>query len=108
MSAMGMVHDSSLLKGSTEAVVWIKCFDDNYSLQGTSQSDPLNSASTVNEWTHQWAMVTCGPATTKVQAVLSLNTPDEDVDGDGTVAEGESQTSGNVYYDHVMFGQYSN
>ena len=108
LSAHGMVHDSSLLKGATEAVVWIKCFDASYGLQGDAKSVALTADSTPNEWVHQSAMVTCGPNTTLVQGVLSLNTPDEDVDGNGTVDAGESQTTGNVYYDHVMFGVYSN
>jgi hypothetical protein len=108
ISALGMVHNSSALKGATEAVVWIKCFDPSYAMQGDAQSVALTASSTLDEWTHQYATVTCGPNTTLVQAVLSLNTPDEDVDGNGTVDAGESQTTGNVYYDHVMFGLYSN
>lgn len=108
ISAIGMVHNSSPLKGATEAVVWIKCFDPSYAMQGDAQSVALTADSTVDEWVHQSATVTCGPNTTLVQAVLSLNTPDEDVNADGTVDAGESQTTGNVYYDHVMFGLYSN
>lgn len=108
LSALGMVHNSSALKGATEAVVWIKCFDPSYAMQGDAQSVALTADSSVDEWVHQSATVTCGPNTTLVQAVVSLNTPDEDVDGNGTVDAGESQTTGNVYYDHVMFGVYSN
>ena len=43
-----------------------------------------------------------------VQAVLALQTPDEDIDGNGTIDAGESQQTGNVYFDHVLFGLYSN
>lgn len=108
ISALGMVHNSSALKGATEAVAWIKCFDASYAMQGDAKSVALTADSTVDEWVQQSAVVTCGPNTTLVQAVLSLNTPDEDVNGDGTVDAGEAQTSGNVYYDQVTFGVYSN
>ena len=35
---------------------------------------------------------------------MSLNTPDEDTDGDGT--PDTAQSSGNVYFDEVVFGEY--
>ena len=104
MAAQGMVHNSSLLKGLTEGVVWIKCFNDSYELQGDAQSVPLDAAATVDVWTDQYAVVTCGPDATRVQAVMSLNTPLEDLDGDGTAEE--QQTEGNIYYDDVVFGEY--
>ena len=49
-------------------------------------------------------LVTCSADATKVQAVLSLNTPYEDLDGDG--AANEQQSTGNIYYDDVVFGEY--
>ena len=101
MSAQAMVHNSSLLKGLTEGVVWIKCFDDSYSLQGDGQSDALDAAATVDVWTDQYVLVTCSADTTKVQA--ALNTPYEDLDGDG--AANEQQSTGNPH-DDVVFGEY--
>ena len=71
LAANAMVHNSSPLKGDTEAVVWIKCFDDGYALQGDAQSVPLTKDSTLDTWGIQWITVTCGPNATKVQAVLS-------------------------------------
>ena len=63
----------------------------------------MTSASTVDTWTYQWTTVTCGPDTTKVQAVMSLNTPDAD---GGDAADG-GQRTGNVYYDSISFGVYA-
>jgi hypothetical protein len=108
ISAFGLIHESSLLKGATEAAVHIKCFDTDWNSTGESKSDPLTSTSNPNEWVHQSVVGTCGLETNVVQAVISLHTPDEDVDGNGTVELGESQQSGNVYYDHVIFGIYNN
>ncbi len=112
ISALGMVHESSLLKGATEAVVLVKCFEidseGTYTSTGEGKSVALTADSTTNEWVHQSAVGTCGPGTSVVQAVLSLQTPDEDVDGNGTIDAGESQQTGNVYFDHVLFGVYSN
>ena len=85
-------------------MVWIKCFDDGYTLQGDAQSAPLTKDSALDTWGLQWVTVTCGPNATKVQAVLSVNTPDEDLDGDGSVDGG--QLTGNAYFDDVVFGEY--
>ena len=107
ISAMAMVHNSSPLKGDTQAVAWIKCFDPNYALQGDAQSVPLDANSTLDTWTELNAWVTCGPNTTLVQAVVSLNTPnDTDSDSDGIPDVG--QETGNVYFDSVVFGEYNN
>ena len=108
ISAWGLVHESSLLKGLTEAAVFVKCFDSDWNSTGKAQSVALKATSSVNEWAHLSALGTCGPETNAVQAFLSLQTPDEDVDGDGIVDPGESQRTGNVYFDNVKFGVYSN
>jgi len=91
LDAWSFISDQDPLLGTAEAYVMIRCFGNNYSMEGEEMSQILDLNSQQNSWRKISTWVECTGGATLVQAVLVFKQHNQNTD------------HGVVYFDDVTF-----